>query len=345
MALWLIRAGKYGEHEQRFFANHCVYLTWEDLATNDLSTAKNYADIKTIVRAAYPDAPERRLGNFSGQIWAFALEMKVGDWIALPLKTKSAIAIGEITSAYEYDATGEPLFRHKLQIKWLNIEIPRTAFDQDLLYSFGAAMTICKIERNDAEKRVRAMARANWNGAVASALPNESPESSEADSRINLELLARDQIARLIIRKFKGHGMARLVEAVLQAQGYTTHLSPEGPDKGIDILAAAGALGFERPRICVQVKSGDSPVDLPTLNQLIGAMQNVHADQGLLVSWGGFKSSVLKESPTQFFRVRLWDQDDLIRELLANYDKLDDEIKAELPLKRIWTVTAQNDEE
>src|SRR5438445_12311633 len=102
--------------------------------------------------------------------------------------------------------------------------------------------------------------------------------------------------------------MARLVEALLKAQGYVTFISPPGPDKGVDILAALGPLGFGRPRICVQVKSGDGPVDSPTLNQLIGAMQNVQADQGLLVSWGGFKSSVDKEVPVQFFRVRLWDQ-------------------------------------
>jgi hypothetical protein len=29
MALWLIRAGMYGEHEQRFFADSACYLTWE----------------------------------------------------------------------------------------------------------------------------------------------------------------------------------------------------------------------------------------------------------------------------------------------------------------------------
>lgn len=75
----------------------------------------------------------------------------------------------------------------------------------------------------------------------------------------------------------------------------------------------------------------------------IGAMQNVQADQGLLVSWGGFKSSVDKEVPAQFFRVRLWDQDAIVDELLANYDKLDEDLRAELPLKRIWTIAAQEE--
>ncbi|HJZ53954.1 MAG TPA: restriction endonuclease [Gemmataceae bacterium] len=139
--------------------------------------------------------------------------------------------------------------------------------------------------------------------------------------------------------------MARLVEAVLKAQGYTTYLSPPGADKGIDILAAPGPLGFGDPRLCVQVKSGDTPADLPTLNQLIGAMQNVHAQQGLLVSWGGFKASIDREVPAQFFRVRLWDQKSFLDELLAQYDKLDEDLRAELPLKRIWTVAAQDEGE
>ena len=29
--------------------------------------------------------------------------------------------------------------------------MPRTAFEQDLLHSFGAFMTVCNISRNDAE--------------------------------------------------------------------------------------------------------------------------------------------------------------------------------------------------
>ena len=97
-------------------------------------------------------------------------------------------------------------------------------------------------------------------------------------------------------------------------------------------------MGFGEPRVCVQVKSGDSALDRPTLDQLIGVMQNVQASNGLLVSWGGFKSSVDREEATQFFRVRLWDQGDLINQVLEHYDKLDEDIRAELPLKRIWIV-------
>jgi restriction system protein len=95
----------------------------------------------------------------------------------------------------------------------------------------------------------------------------------------------------------------------------------------------------------VQVKSEQTAIDRPTLDQLIGTMQNFHAEQGLLVSWGGFKPTVLRELPAQFFRVRLWDQQTLIDELVMNYDKIDADIRAEIPLKRIWTIATEELEE
>ena len=51
-----------------------------------------------------------------------------------------------------------------------------------------------------------------------------------------------------------------------------------------------------------------------------------------------------KELAASFFKVRLWSQKELLENLFANYDLLDAEIKAELPLKRIWTVAVQEKE-
>jgi restriction system protein len=53
---------------------------------------------------------------------------------------------------------------------------------------------------------------------------------------------------------------------------------------------------------------------------------------------------VQKELAASFFRVRLWTQKELLEALFAHYDHLDDDLKAELPLKRIWTVAAQDEE-
>lgn len=95
----------------------------------------------------------------------------------------------------------------------------------------------------------------------------------------------------------------------------------------------------------MQVKSEQSPVDHPAFSQLLGTMQAVGADQGLLVSWGGFKTTVEREVPRHFFKVRLWDQKTLLDQLFQYYERLDEEIRAEIPLKRIWTVVPDDTDE
>ena len=100
--------------------------------------------------------------------------------------------------------------------------------------------------------------------------------------------LAHQQIAREIERHFTGHDLARLVGAVLEAEGYRTEVSPPGPDGGVDILAGRGPLGFEEPRLCVQVKSSSGHTEVPVLRALQGSMQTFSASQGMLVCWGGF---------------------------------------------------------
>lgn len=348
MALWLVRAGSHGEYEQRFLGDNRIYATWNEL-DSDLGKFTEKRELYELLRELLPTAKVAKCRNYTGQLWPFAHEMQIGDWVVVPYKTRPAINIAEITGGYEFDPNAEDPYYHSRTVRWIAQDIPRSVFDQDLLYSFGAFMTICRIKRNDAEQRVREMAANGWKAKPPRLnLPTATDEAETAtdeNETVDLEQLARDQISRLIMAKFQGHGLARLVEGVLQAQGYTTYRSPEGPDKGIDLLAAAGPLGFGQPRICVQVKSGDSPVDLPALNQLIGAMQNVQADQGLFVSWGGFKSSIDREIPAQFFRVRLWNQDSLIDQILANYDKLDDELVADLPLKRVWAVSLAEEDE
>ena len=334
MALWLVRAGRHGELEGTFLDDQRIYLTWGNIDT-DLSQFSEKADLRSYLEELMPDASTSKISNALGQLWAFSARMAPNDWVVLPSQLGPSIHIGEIKGNYTYNPSDNHPSQYR-PVDWFATSIPRSKFDQDLLYSLGAFMTICKISRNDAEERVRAMATNNWVTVQPKLGLGDDEEGHEGD--VDLERLARDQIAKVLSQKFTGHALARLVEELLIAQGYTTYRSPEGTDKGIDILAAPGPVGFGTPRICVQVKSGDSPVDRPTLDQLIGTMQNVNADQGLLVSWGGFKSTVEKERAAQFFKVRLWNQDDLISELLESYDELDESLQAEIPLKKVWSV-------
>ena len=114
-----------------------------------------------------------------------------------------------------------------------------------------------------------------------------------------------------------------------------------GPDGGVDILAGAGPMGFDNPRICVQVKSSSSPADVTVFRSLQGSVQTFNAEQGLLVCWGGFNRKVIEEARRSFFTIRLWDSGDLLEAIIKNYDRFPDALQAELPLKRIWSLVVE----
>ena len=347
MAVWLIRAGAHGEYEQKFIQECRVYVTWEDLDVN-LESLTQRQDLTEAMNQRYPDAKPKAIINWVSQVWPFAHEIREGDLVVLPLKTQRAIQVGEISGPYQYEARGPDPFYHWRQVTWIAEAIPRGNFGKDLLNSFGAYLTICRIQRNDAANRLAAMRDDNWRPeTVASVTRKRAPAESDSvdlEKGSDLEETASDQIAQLIASRLKGHGLTRLVEGILKAQGYTTYRSPEGADGGADILAGAGPLGFGTPQLCVEVKSEDTAIDRPTVDKLIGAVTKFGAQEGLFVSWGGFKGNVQRELAASFFRVRLWSQKELLEALFAHYHQLDDDLKAELPLKRIWTVAIQEAE-
>ena len=333
MTLWMVRAGEYGEQENTAINENVVTIGWEDLP--DLSAIRSRDELVELYSKTYPDSKKMAAANQVGQIWRFIHEIKIDDLVALPLKKQSAIIIGKVKSKYEYKKIAENVI-HTRHVTWIKT-IPRSAFDQDLLYSFGAYMTVCQIERNNAEERIKKLLEKEKYEPVVEIT------KEEAEEKIDIETYAQDIIIKYIDRKFKGHNLARLVDAVLKAQGYITFVSPPGPDGGVDILASAGPLGFDKPRICVQVKSSSSPIDVRIFRELRGIMSKYKAEQGLLISWGGFNSKVLQEAKDDFFEVRFWDSGELLNEIFKYYDKFSDELKAELPLKRIMALVLEEE--
>ena len=340
--VFLARAGRNGEDEAYAVENNIAVIGFREVPS--LKGAKDYEAVVSLVNDALPGRKPRAIANFARQLWAFAHVMKEGDVVVLPLKLAPQIAIGRVTGPYEYGKVNSAL-RHTRPVAWLRPDVPRTTFKQDLLYSFGAFMTVCNISRNDAYWRVTAVleGKPDPGSSLQAKKPTvlEPPVESEPD----LGQLAHDQIVSAIQSRFTGHGLTHVVDAVLQADGWATKISPPGPDGGVDILAGRGPLGLDAPRLCVQVKSQNSPADVTVYRTLQGTMQSFKAEQGLLVCWGGFNKAVLSESKQGHFIVRLWDSRDLVMAIYRNYERLPAEIQAELPLKRVWMLVAEEPEE
>lgn len=327
MTLWICKGGSRGQRESRMLEENVIGIGWENLG--DLSLVKTRTNLKELYQDAYQDASVGRMRNHVGQILLFIKKSKIGDTVVVPLKTRK-IAIGEIKSDYEYREDLGSDMMHTRKVEWKKTDIPRTSFDQDLLYSFGANMTFCQARAKNAEKRVL-----NVVLGEKPEIPALPPEGVLRD----IEEEAMNQISDIISMKFKGHELATLVASILETMGFQTKTSSPGEDGGVDITASTGPLGLREPSICVQVKSHESPVGPGIYRELKGTMQSIGATNGLLISWGGFKRSVEREARKDAFRIQLWGPQELMGKLLQNYDKIDPEIKTKIPLKRIWALS------
>jgi restriction system protein len=349
--LWLVRLGRNGEAERP--AQDDGILSIDFGIREDISGCKDRDALLKVLSRVHPDAKPNTLKNYAAQINQFINIAEIGDLVVSPMKTTSTIWIGRLSGPYSADPEG----RVTRSVEWLKTDLPRDNFKQDLLYSLGAFMTVCEISRNNALSRVEDVLRTERDpgdgltvGLVrgrpvaGNAAPDNNETQEASDQPVNLDLAARVQIERRIASVFTGHDFTRLVAAVLNAQGYRTRVTPPGPDRGIDIVAGSGPLGLESPRIAVQVKSGSYVVEQPDLQGLIGSVQDTQADHGLIVSWGGFTAPVRRRLNELYFRVRLWSRDDFIDNLLSVYEALPEDIRAELPLRRVWTLVLDDDD-
>jgi restriction system protein len=335
MPIWVTRAGKHGEAEAFALSNNVVVAGWDDVP--DLSNLKERDELLPLLINVYSDEAENTLKNWETQLWAFVRRIKPGDIAILPRKRTSTVAFGLITGTYRYVDNAQQGGYHQLPVDWIKTDLPRQAIDGDLRYSIGGAMTVFQVSRNNAEARIRALLE----GRVPPPSRRDEPqhEADETNSaQLDPEAIALNKIVDHVGRKFKGHELERLVEAVLSAQGFVTDRTEVGPDGGVDILCGKGPLGLEPPRVCVQVKSQNSAVDVKVVRELQGILNAFGADLGLLVSWGGFTSKADEEARRNFFKLRLWGPDELIAQIQSVYDALPEDIQRDLPLKRIWAL-------
>lgn len=341
----MVRAGRNGEDEEFALEHNVAVIGFRDYPS--LAKAADYEGVQTLVQKATPELRPGAAGNFAGQLRTFALSMQVGDIVVLPRKLTAQVALGLVKGPYRYQMM-EGEYRHVREVEWVRPDVARSVFGQDLLYSFGAFMTVCQIRRNGAEERIAAVLSGESDPGYADdtgkTITPQGEEGELTEAVADLGEAAHDEIVAHIQSRFSGHDLARLVEAVLRAEGWVTRLSPPGPDGGVDILAGRGSLGLDQPRLCVQVKSSTTPADVTVYRTLQGSMQSFKAEQGLLVSWGGFNKVVLAEARQGYFAVRLWESRDLVEAIYRNYERLPAEVQAELPLKRVWMLVKETPE-
>ncbi len=321
--IWGIHAGKTGDADTLFLKENYIGIGWDPMG--DLAAIPPNRDaFKAAVSQVYGVEKPGAISNIAGQLFRFVHEMKPGDIIAYPSKLARQINLGRVTSDYRHAPTINPGYPNLREAKWSQA-IPRTKFSQGALYEIGSAMSLFQI-RNHADEYLAALDH------QIVPVPVDADETV-AEVAEDIEENTRDYILKALAQHLKGHPFARFVAHLLNAMGYRTRVSPEGPDGGVDIVAHRDELGFEPPIIKVQVKSTEGKIGDPDVSSLYG---KVGPDEhGLLVTLGTFTTAATNFGKTKT-NLRLIDGPALIDLILAHYDQFDSRYKIILPLKRVY---------
>ena len=323
MTAWVVRGGSRGEWEEIFLSDSRVGVGLD--IHRSVAEFRSRESLREGVMAG-------GVGRSSAdQLWNFSHGIRNGDMIVLPRKRPKVIAVGRALGDYEFRADMEA--QHTRPVCWITQDIPRAAFGQDLLNSLGGLATVYRIRASDAESRIEKIAEQHSAGAAVEDPETATSASDGEEFKGDLEEQINDRITERIRQRFSGTRLEYLVAEILRASGYHAIETRQGPDGGIDVVAGQGDMGFGHPRLCVQVKSGRSPVDIADYNRLQGNIGGYGADHGLFVSLGDFTRTVRNENERSFFQIRLWGPNDLVEKLLETYDNLPEEIRSEIPLR------------
>jgi len=320
---WMVRAGRDAIFIDEFRDRNRVSIGWS--ALGPLTDYATREDLARGVAKHWPDWHRQAQAMATGQVWRFKAEIQPGDTVVTYDPSLRSYLVGEVVGAYLFDPSSQEQ-PNVLPVKWSG-DVSRDLLSATTKNSLGAISTIFLIPPDAAADLAR---------ALRSQKPAEVPEVIAAEE----EQIAEDMQAKALefvkdrAAKLDWDQMQRLVAGLLRAMGYKTRISPAGPDRGKDIIASPDGLGFESPRIVVEVKHRQGAMGSQEIRSFLGGRHK--DDKGLYVSTGGFTKDARYEADRAAIPLSLMDIDELVEALIENYELLDNETRQLLPLRRLY---------
>jgi restriction system protein len=188
--MWLVRAGERGGAWETDAAQSVAAIGWHEVG--DLSAISDREAISVKVREAYPSASAKQVSSWTGTLHRFRQEITIGDLGVTPLRQTNTVAVGEVVGDYAYRPDLPKEARQTRPVRWLRVDLARMLFGQDLLYSLGSLLTVARITRNDAARRIAYLAEHERDPGAA--ITDPATEQEPEPASIDLERLAYDRI-------------------------------------------------------------------------------------------------------------------------------------------------------
>lgn len=321
----MVRAGRGSELIERFRVEKIVAIGWSEVG--DLSKLKERNEVLAVSKQHYPDYKAGKLTVTASHLFRFAQVVSEGDRVVSYDSSTRIYIVGTIAGPYRFDKGQE--YGHVRPVEW-EYEVARDRLSIATKHSLGSIATLFEVST---------VAAAELSATASGSAPvSGSSADDEADQHSLLEDV--QQRSREFIKdrlnELDWDEMQEVVAGLLRAMGYKTRVSAPGPDRGRDIIASPDGFGFEPPRIVVEVKHRQGAMRSQDIRSFLGGRHK--DDKGLYVSTGGFTKDALYEADRASIPVTLLDLDGLVDGLLEHYEKMDTEIRALLPLVKLWWV-------
>jgi len=256
-------------------------------------------------------------------------------------RSKQMYYLGTITSDPKCDPSSIPELPRVRTVEW-KFQIPRSVLSSDAKNTLGAILTLFLVKSRVAtEINSAAIVLQQGTSDGNLLIPTQllaNPDQINVESTIRAELLEKsEQAIEDRIVQLDWEQVQELVAGLLWAMGYRTTIAARGADRGVDIFASPNGLGLEEPRIFVEVKHRPTPsMGSQDVRSFLGGRST--GDKCLYVSTSGFTREARYEADRSNVAITLLGLVDLRKLLVDYYEKLDEDIKSLIPLKRIYVL-------
>jgi restriction system protein len=321
--VWLIRAGSRGRYAADFVEHGLVAIGWEAVGS---AAGRERANLLAAVRSAYGD---KGAPGIAGMLYRFANDVRLDDFVITPDSETRELHIGRVRGDYEFQPNGPIVhYPHTRHVGW-TLAFSRDELPKRILYQLGSLLTVSTPSSQD---QLLGYLVGEPSPVAADELVVEDVVEAEPlydELRAQTSELIQAQVAAL-----DAYETQDLVAGILRALGYHTRTSPEGPDGGIDVVASRDALGLEPPIIKVQVKARPTTHSKPEEIRALAGLVTPPEERGVFVSTGGFTRDAANDA--RVTRITLIGMDRLAELLIENYDRLDQDTRSLVPLRRLW---------
>jgi restriction system protein len=331
--MWMVRAGRGGENVEAFLKYGIVALGDPKLGAIPPSIKKD--DLLHLYAERYPDFKEASRASWASQLMRFIGEIQVGDKVVTFDRDRRLYLFGTTTSEYEWAPTLIEENPHVHRVQWTH-QVPRDLLSVATRNTLGAILTLFKLGPDVAKDLQEHQIPI---GTVVTDLPPKpkelAAEEEEAEEQVRAEVIEKaDEFIEDAINDLDWKQLQDLVAGILRSMGYRTTVSPPGADRGVDIFASPDGLGLQEPRIFVEVKHRNQTMGAEKVRAFLGGRRP--GDKCLYVSTGSFTKEARYEAERASVPTTLLDLQDLRKLLVENYEKLDAETRALVPLKRLY---------